>query len=296
MNEPAEQYMAHRRALVEEFLHRLIGLTVEWPSHLHRAVCYSLFPGGKRFRPILAIAGYEALAPVPDLSAVMPIAAALEFIHTASLIHDDLPAMDDDDARRGKPTSHRVHGEALAILAGDALQATAFQVVTNRSLYPVGMDPALILDFAHELAVISGEDGMVGGQSMDLGYEGEVKAVDQLAFLYGKKSGGLIRASVLGGARAAGAAPWQLKALSTYGDRLGLAFQITDDLLDESESPDKKPVKPRAIPSIVELLGVRATREWGERAVNEAIQAIEALDERADPLRELARWLPTRTV
>jgi geranylgeranyl diphosphate synthase type II len=296
MNEPLDQYMTHRRALVEDFLHRLIGTTVEWPSHLRRAITYSLYPGGKRLRPVLAIAGYEALATVPDLGTVMPVAVALELIHTYTLIHDDLPAMDDDDTRRGKPTSHRVHGEALAILAGDALQTMTFQVLTDRSLYPVGIDPSLLLDIAHEVAVAAGEEGVVGGQSMDLGYEGEVKAVDQLAFLYAKKTGGLIRASVLGGARAAGAAPWQLKALSTYGDRLGLAFQITDDLIDESESPDKHPPKPRSIPSIVELLGVRATRDWCDRAVAEALQAIEAFDERAEPLREIARWLPSRTV
>lgn len=298
MIESLDQYMRQRKALVDDLLHRLIGSTIEWPSHLHRAIGYSLFPGGKRFRPLLSIAGYEALAPVPDLAAVLPAAASLELIHTYALIHDDLPQMDDDDMRRERPTSHRVHGEALAILAGNALQAMAFQVLSNRSLHPVGIDATVLLDVVQDVASAVGEEGIVGGQSMDLGYEGEVKAMEHLAFLYAKKTGGLIRASILSGARIAGGSPWQIKALSTFGDRVGQAYQITDDLIDESEAEPPSPhgSRPRSIPSIVELLGVRGSQDWADRAIAEALQAIEAFDERAEPLRELARWIGTRKV
>jgi len=295
MQESIESYLNARRVLVDEALHRVIGDTVEWPSHLHKALGYSLFGPGKRLRPILAIAGYEALASVPDLSTVMPAAMALELIHTYTLIHDDLPQMDDDDLRRGRPTNHRVYGEALAILAGDALQGMAFQVVTRRSLYPAGVDPAVILDVAQDIAEASGEEGVIGGQSMDLGYEQEVRTVDQLAFLFAKKTGGLIRASVVCGARLGGAAPWQLRALATFGDRLGLAFQLTDDLLDDVEVKTPDPNRAhRAVPSVIELIGERETREWLDRVIAEALQTIEAFDDRADPLRALARWLPSR--
>jgi len=293
MNEPLESYMAHRTILVNDMLTRLVGESVEWPTHLHRALCYSLFPGGKRLRPILAIAGYEALATVPDLTTVLPVASAAELLHTYTLIHDDLPQMDDDDLRRGKPTSHRVHGEALAILAGDGLQAMAFQVLTNRSLYSSGVSPEVLLDIAHDFAKASGIEGVVGGQSMDLGYEGEVKASEQLAFLFGKKTGDLIRVSIVAGAKLGGGAPWQLKALSTFGDRIGLAFQIVDDLVDESDAEPRRVTVSR-VPSIVEIMGVRGSQEYCARMIEDALRSIEALDDRADNLRRIARWIPDR--
>lgn len=295
MKESVEKYLAHRRTLVEEALHRFVGDSVEWPAHLHKAISYSLFSPGKRLRPVLAIAGYEAVAEVPDLSAVLPAAVAFEMIHCYTLIHDDLPQLDDDDLRRGRPTNHRVHGEAVAILAGDALQAMAFQLMSRRSFYPAGMDAGLILDALYDLAEASGEEGVVGGQSMDLGYEQEVRAVEHIAFMFAKKTGGLIRAAITAGARLGGATPWQLKALATFGDKLGLAFQLTDDLLDEGEVKDPDPAKgARAVPSVVELLGVRETREWIDRVIAEGLSAIEGFDHRADPLREVARWLPSR--
>lgn len=296
MRESIDAYLSQRRNQVDAALHRLVGDTIEWPSHLHKSIGYSLFSPGKRLRPILAIAGYEAIATVPDLSAVMPAAVAYELIHTYTLIHDDLPQMDDDDMRRGRPTNHRVYGEALAILAGDALQAMAFQILCNRSLYPRGVDPAAILDVAHELAEASGEEGVVGGQSMDLGYEQEVRAVEHLAFLFSKKTGGLIRASIVSGARLGGATPAQIRGLSTFGDRLGLAFQITDDLLDEGEAKEPDPTRPhRPVPSVVELLGKRETKEWLDHVIQEALSAIESLDDRAEPLRALAKWITSRS-
>lgn len=296
MKDTIEKYLAHRRGLVEEALHRFVGDSVEWPEHLHKAIGYSLFSQGKRLRPVLAIAGYEAVAEVPDLAAVMPAAVAFELMHTYTLVHDDLPQLDDDDLRRGRPTNHRVYGEALAILAGDGLQTMAFQLMARRSLYPAGVDAGVILDAIYDLAEASGEEGVVGGQSMDLGYEQEVRGVEHIAFLFAKKTGGLIRASITAGARLGGATPAQLKALATFGDRLGLAFQLTDDVLDEAEVKEVDPDKAaRSVPSVVELLGVRETREWIDRVVAEALAAIEGFDHRADPLREVARWLPSRS-
>ncbi len=292
MRETWEEYVTRRRRLVDEALRRIVGESVEWPKHLHRAMTYSLFPGGKRLRPILAIAAYEAVAEVPDLSDVLPAAAAIELLHTYSLIHDDLPQMDDSDTRRGRPTNHRVHGEALAVLAGDGLQAAAFRALTDRSLYPPAVDPAALLDAAHDVAVAAGEEGMVGGQSMDLGYEGDIRSVEPLSFLFAKKTGGIIRAAVRVGARLGGATPETLADLSIYGDRIGLAFQVTDDMIDEGEVDST--ASPSPVPSMVELIGIKGCREWVDRAVQDALKALENLDERAERLREIARWIPTR--
>lgn len=288
MRDPVEAYIAQRRPLIEAALKRWIADRVEWPSHLHRALHYSLYPGGRRIRPLLAVAAYEAVAPVSDLAGVMPLAVALELIHSSVTVFDDLPALDDDDSRRGKPTNHRVHGEALAILAGGALQAMAFQVLTQRAHYPAGVDPALLLELAAQLAQVCGMDGIAGGQSMDLGYEQEIKAVEHLAFLYSKKTGGLIRESILCGARLGGASGSQLNGLATFGDRLGTALQLKDELVKEAAQTPSHP--PRAVRSVIELLGDRETRIWLQRVVAEGLQAIEGLNGRAEGLRALARY------
>lgn len=302
MQETLEEYFAKRREWVNQELKNLLPENLDWPSHLHRAMMYSLFPGGKRLRPILVIAAYEAIASDRNWENVMPVALSVELMHVYSLIHDDLPQMDDDDLRYGLPTNHRVYGETLAILAGDALQAKAFQTVSDQKLYPQHISPSVILQITRELAYSASEDGIVGGQSMDLGYEGDIKGMEHLAFLFSKKTGILIKTSIIAGALIAGASSWQIKTLSTFGERLGLAFQITDDLLDDinissqSNNSYGKHSAKKSSPSIVEFLGAKGSREWGERAITEALQAIDSLDERAEPLRAICRWIPHRLI
>ena len=295
MKEPLERYLAERRAAVDDVLQRLVSASVEWPEHLHRAMRYSLFPGGGRLYAILAIGGYEAVAAVPDLTAVLPIAAAIEMLNVSIQVHDDLPALHDTDSRDALPTNHRVHGEALAILTGDALRLLAFQVLTDRAQYPAGTSPGVLLEVARTIAAAAGEEGVVGSQSVSLGYEGEIKAAEHLAFLFAKRTGGLMRASILAGALAAGVTDEQRRALSTFGDRLGLAYSLAEDLAVDSASGEE-PNRARSQPSVVELIGARATREWIERAVGEAVAAIQSFDERCEALRAIARRVSAREV
>ncbi len=287
MDESLDQYLTMRRAAIDRMLGRLVLAGVDWPDHLHRAIRYSLFPGGTRRYALLAVGGYEAVASVPDLANVLPIAAALEMLNVSIQVHDDLPMLNDKDSRDDLPTNHRVHGEALAILAGDALRARAFQVLADRSLFPAGVDACVLLDVAQRIAVAVGEEGAVGGQSASLGYEAEVKAPEHLAYLYGKRTGELMKASLLAGAMLAGLTNGQHKALSTFGDRLGLALSLTEDLALDTDLSEGAS-QPRFRPSITELIGERATREWISRAVDEALSAIRALDHRAEPLRAIA--------
>ncbi len=295
MIESLERYLVGRRAAVDDTLRRLVSPGVEWPEHLHRAIRYSLFPGGTRRCAILTIGGYEAVATVPDLARVLPIAAAMELLDVSIQVHDDLPALNDNDSRDALPTNHRVHGEALAVLTGDALRALAFQVLTDRTLYPAGTDAAVLLDVARVIALAAGEEGVAGGQSASLGYEAEVKAPEHLAFLHGKRTGELMKAAVLAGAMVAGLTKGYRKSLSTFGDRLGLALSLAEDLAtDPARAEDM--ARPRSRPSIVELIGERATRAWMSRAVGEALAAIEPLDERSDALRSIASDVLRREV
>ena len=287
MDESLERYLARRRSAINEMLSRLVSAGVDWPEHLHRAIRYSLFPGGTRRYALLAVGGYEAIAAVPDLANVLPIAAALEMLAVATQIHDDLPVLNDRDSRDDLPTNHRVHGEALAILAGDALVARAFQVLTDRSLFPAGTDACVLLNVAQRIAIAVGEEGAAGGQSASLGYEAEVKAPEHLAYLYGKRTGEMMKAALIAGAMVGGLTDDQRKALSTFGDRLGLALSLTEDLALDTDLADGAS-QPRFRPSITELIGERSTRQWISRAVDEALSAIRPLDQRAEPLRAIA--------
>src|SRR6202046_1290809 len=196
-----EPYLAQRSALVDKALGRFLPRATVKPATLHKAMRYSLFPGGKRLRPILALPAAEACGGALD--AALPHACALEMIHTYSLIHDDLPCMDDDDLRRGRPTNHKVYGEAIATLAGDALLTDAFKVLALSAGRSAA--PSLVLETVAELATAAGSSGMVGGQVIDLIGEGKSKTVEELEELHGKKTGALFLASVRGGAGLAGA-------------------------------------------------------------------------------------------
>ena len=220
--------MAERRALVDAALERWLPPPDEPPAAIHEAMRYSVFAGGKRLRPMLALFGCEAAG--GKMEDAMPVAVALELIHTYSLVHDDLPAMDDDDFRRGRPTCHKVYGEAIAILAGDALLTHAFQVLTDPAAD--GVPAVRRLQIIAEISAAAGSAGMVGGQTMDIQAEGRALDPATLLTLHSKKTGALLRASLRVGGLAGGADDGVLASLTRYGERLGLAFQIVDDILD----------------------------------------------------------------
>jgi geranylgeranyl diphosphate synthase type II len=257
---------------------------------------YSLFAGGKRVRPILAIAAAEALG--AKTAGLLPIAGTLELIHTYSLIHDDLPAMDNDDFRRGRPTCHKVYGEAIAILAGDGLLNLAFEVLSEpRQLKSV--PPNRLIAIIREIATASGVSGMVGGQVVDMESEGRDIDFPTLEYIHTHKTGALIRASVKVGSLYARAGKRQLKALTRYGEMVGLAFQIADDILDitgkqeeigKDVGSDIKKGK-KTFPS---FYGLGESRRRAVEVVDKAVAALKDFDRKADPLRELAKYIINR--
>ena len=223
------QYLERKREEVDHYLQSVIPNAETMPTTLHESMRYSLFAGGKRVRPILAIAAAEAVGDAGQV--VLPVASSLELIHTYSLIHDDLPAMDNDDFRRGKPTNHKVYGEAMAILAGDALLTLAFELCTHAHAEH-SLDAARQVRLIQELAVGSGNLGMVGGQVLDIQAENKDIDLATLQSIHKHKTGMLIRAAVRMGAITAGATTTQLDDLTIYAENIGLAFQIADDVLN----------------------------------------------------------------
>ena len=288
-------YLQERRETVEKAL-ALILPELEGPAaDVVKAMKYSLFAGGKRLRPILCIAGAEALG--VDGSQVMPVACALEMIHTYSLIHDDLPAMDNDDMRRGKPTNHKVFGEAVAILAGDGLLTEAFRVMAKT---PMGKSkPESLLKVICLVAQGSGYQGMVGGQVTDIQSEGKTVEPATVEFIHSHKTGALIAASVTSGAILGGATEPQVNAISEYGREIGLAFQIADDILDVEGDSEKmgKGVggdarkKKVTYPSVH---GLVRSREIQKQSIDQAIHSLKTFDSKADPLRALATYIIER--
>jgi geranylgeranyl diphosphate synthase type II len=225
------EYLTHQQRLVEAGLERFAPAETTDPATIHRAMRYSLFAGGKRIRPILCLASAAAVG--DEAPGAMNAACALEMIHTYSLIHDDLPALDNDDFRRGKPTNHKVFGDAMAILAGDALFTLAMQTLAVIE----GLHPSQVVTLVRELSFASGTvDGMIGGQVTDLEGEHQTPTRELLESIHKAKTGALLRASVRMGAICAGATADQFAALSAYGEHIGLAFQIVDDILDVEES------------------------------------------------------------
>lgn len=269
-----------------------------FPAKLHSAMRHSVFSGGKRLRPILVLAAAEACG--QRAQAVMPAACALECIHTYSLIHDDLPAMDDDDWRRGNPTCHKVFGEAAAVLAGDALQTFAFELIARVPASASGKDRGR-LEAIRLLAQAAGMAGMVGGQMADIVAEGQDVNLPILQYIHTHKTGRLIQAALLIGGVLSGASATQLKALSVYGETLGLAFQITDDVLNvvgEMERMGKNvgTDSARGKATYPALYGVEESRTQARRLMERGIQALQPLGQRAEPLRVLARYIVQREV
>lgn len=291
----ARERMRELGASVEEWLRTSLD-DAAIPHTLADAMRYSLLAGGKRLRPVLCLASGRMLgAPAASL---MPFACALEFIHTYSLIHDDLPAMDNDLLRRGKPTSHVVHGEALAILAGDALLTEAFGLMASAPF-----DPALVLRAISFVSVQAGARGMVGGQTLDMAYTGRQDvSLQELAAMHAGKTGALLRAACVSGAILAGAGEKAIEALRVYGDAFGFCFQITDDILDEvgdtallgknvgSDQANGKTTYPL-------LAGLEKSREMAREQAERAAAALKDFSgPEADFLRELARSLVDRVI
>jgi geranylgeranyl pyrophosphate synthase len=264
------------------------------PTRLRSAMRYSLFNGGKRVRPILAYASALAINPQQNLELIDPIACALECLHSYSLVHDDLPAMDDDDLRRGKPTCHIAYNEATAILAGDGLQTLAFDYLTRTDL-----GPSTQIKLIKTLVWGSGTEGMVLGQAIDLAAVNQHLSLDQLENMHRHKTGALIRASVRMGALAAGAGMQQLSDLDNYASAIGLAFQVQDDILDvtadtitlgKQQGADIAHNKP----TYVSLLGLDAAREKAQKLYEDAIQSLHTFDDSANHLRHLAAYIVGR--
>jgi geranylgeranyl diphosphate synthase type II len=279
--------------LVDLALERLLPAEDTPPPSIHKAMRYSVFAGGKRVRPILCLESARIFT--TELDAVLPVACALEFIHTYSLIHDDLPALDNDDLRRGKPTSHKMFGEAIAILTGDALLTLAFEVLA-----------AAPLDAARRAAILTGiaraagtRDGMVGGQVADLEAEGKKPTPEALEYIHRSKTAALIRASVVSAAIAGGAADSDVERLRRFGEQIGWAFQVVDDILDVEESSaalGKTAGKDQAQNKATypALYGLQRSHAFANELAAKALAEIEPYGARAENLRALAQFLVLR--
>ncbi len=295
-----------RRAAIDLALDRYLPGPPAVPPVLSSAMRYSLLAGGKRLRPALALAAAEAVAATPaDADLALPAACAIEWIHTYSLVHDDLPAMDDDSLRRGRPTSHVVHGEGLAVLAGDGLLTEAFGLLARE---PVTLDPALVARKLRTVAIVAeaaGAAGMVGGQALDLAAAGQVRSAaatpldaPQLRAMHARKTGALIRAAAVAGAVMAGGDEARIAAIGRYADELGLAFQIVDDILDvEASSADlgKTAGKDAAAhkPTYPSLFGLAESHRLAEAALARALAALDAAG-LGGRLADIAHWVVRR--
>lgn len=289
-------YLAERKELVDAALEKCLPVPAGLEKKVLEAARYSLFAGGKRLRPILCLAAAEVVG--GRYQDVMPVACAWEMIHTYSLIHDDLPAMDDDDFRRGHPTNHKVFGEAVAILAGDALLTEAFGFAAHMK-DKERFRPDKILDVINILVKASGYRGMIGGQMIDLECENQSVDLATVEYMHIHKTGAILSASLETGGILGGGSAEQLKALKRYGHHFGLAFQITDDILDvegEADLMGKTPGSDQAKnkQTYTALLGLVRAKGAAKDHVEEAVSSLRSFDEKAEPLRALARYLLVR--
>jgi farnesyl diphosphate synthase/geranylgeranyl diphosphate synthase type II len=294
MSQEFTQFASQCRTRVDSALDQYLPLA-EDPTQLRAAMRYSLFNGGKRVRPILAYAAALAVKPNINLALIDPVAAALECLHSYSLVHDDLPAMDDDDLRRGKPTCHIAFNEATAILAGDGLQTLAFDLLTTAH-----SDAATQIKLIRQLTQGSGVDGMVLGQAIDLAAVDHLLDLPQLETMHRHKTGALIRASVAMGAICAGADKSQLAALDDYAAAIGLAFQVQDDILDVTSDTttlgkQQGADMARNKPTYVSLLGLDAAKAKAAELHRQALDALGNFGASAAPLRQLASYIVERS-
>ena len=289
-----QNYLAERKSLIERSLDRYLRGSKKYPEPLYRAMHYGVFSGGKRLRPILTLAAGELFGGKHKL--LLPFACALELIHTYSIIHDDLPALDNDDLRRGEPATHKMFGEGIALLAGDALLTEAFGLMSRPQAVDV-LKPKLALEVLHEIAQAAGVGGMVGGQAVDLKAEGQEVNIATVEYIHVRKTGALILASARVGARIGGATPKELRRISRYGEFLGLAFQIADDILDAKGQSGAKEgqgglrdeeKKKATYPSVV---GLAASKARVQELLQHCLKEIELFGKDADPLRGIARYV-----
>lgn len=292
-----KSYLKEQCARVDAALDHYLPKETELPHSVHKAMRYSVFAGGKRVRPILMLAACQAVG--GDTGRAVPAACAMEMIHTYSLIHDDLPAMDDDDFRRGNPTNHKVFGEAIAILAGDALLTEAFKL-TSDPRFAGGCAAAAHLAVIHEIATCAGSYGMVGGQVVDMESEGKPDIdLPTVQYIHTHKTGALIKASVVAGAILGGADEKALAAVTRYGEAAGLAFQIADDILDiegttEEIGKDAGSDQARGKATYPAVIGLADAKVEARNMMDEALQALQIFGAEADPLREIARYIVNR--
>lgn len=305
-----KSYLASKRELVDRKLDSLLKYSPKNTSPLEESIRYSALSGGKRLRPILMIASNEAFGGKEEM--VLPIACAIEMIHTYSLIHDDLPCMDDDSLRRGIATNHNVYGEAVAVLAGDALLTDAFNIMVREGLSS-GLRPKILTEVVGDISHAAGSKGMIKGQSIDLALEGTKLALEgttlalertkdisvgQVEKMHSLKTGALIEVSVTVGAKIGGANDKQIKKLITYAKALGLAFQIVDDILDieggkgigkevGADARNKKTTYP-------ELVGLKRSKRKAQELTKKAFKALKDFDDKATPLRGIALYLADR--
>ena len=275
-------YFEEQIPKVNRVLDEVIPAADTEPAQLHAAMRHILFPGGKRLRPVLAMAAAEAVGSPGERA--LPLAAAVELVHTYSLLHDDLPCMDDDDERRGVPSVHIAFGEAVAVLAGDALLASAFEVIAKGA---PDLEPDRVVAASLELSRAAGSLALVGGQVEDLVFDASDTNAERVEQVHARKSAALIAASIVGGALLGGADPQTVAGLKCCGLAAGIAFQIADDVLDEGEDDPC---------SLVRAIGVDAARERAEKLLTSALAQLEDLGEKAEPLRELVRFSVRRTV
>ncbi len=290
-------YLADRQLLIDQGLDRFLPGEDHLPGSLHQAMRYSVFAGGKRIRPVLMMAACEAVG--GEAVTALPAACAMEMIHTYSLIHDDLPAMDDDDFRRGRPTNHKVFGEATAILAGDGLLTEAFVLLSHPDRQGA-IPPAVQLQVMHTLARCAGSMGMVGGQVVDMESEGKEIDLPTLEYIHTHKTGALILASIQCGALLGGADEAAFAALSRYGEATGLAFQVADDILDVvgDQAVIGKDVgsdQARGKATYVALLGLEESRGRARELRDLAVGALKPLGAAAEPLRQIAHFIIDRS-
>lgn len=290
------EYLESKKKITDEALERYLPTEDNYPPVIFQAVRYSVFAGGKRLRPILCMASAEAVG--GNCESVLPVACALELIHTYSLIHDDLPALDDDDYRRGMLTSHKVFGEDMAILAGDALLTEAFRLMSERTLME-SISPENLISVIHDVAEAAGYFGMVGGQVVDVQSEGKEVEKEVLHYIHTRKTGAMITVAVKTGALLSNAGEAELNALISYGRHAGLAFQIADDILNvegdrallgKGTGSDAK----RGKVTYPALMGLDASRAKAAELVESALMAIKNFDHRAEPLRMIARYIVER--
>ena len=290
-----QAYISESKKLVDACLDQLLPAESKEPTTIHKAMRYSVFAGGKRVRPILVLASGESLE--GNRRILLNLGAGIEMMHTYSLIHDDLPALDNDDLRRGRPTCHKVFGEAMAILAGDSLMTRCYQILADLP----DLSDSVRIGIIREIGAATGSiDGMIGGQVVDLESEGKSIASDVLEYIHHSKTGALLSACVRCGALAAGAGNSELQALTRFGGKIGLVFQIVDDILDvtscsevlgKTAGKDAK-VKKATYPA---LYGIESSRQKARELVDSALEDIRDFGKKAEVLRSLAQFIVSRT-